>query len=204
VVLKQGVFNLVFHPHGWIKNTQVVELIDHAVAKHGKKVKFLNFREAQERIDKNLLGGEPLRDSKGRDNGVRVLDVDNDGFMDVVVGNERRRETRVWKRGPQRWEVGAGPVVMTPGAPQVRFGVLQPNGRASVLVNLFDTSHPERGVRGWHFSEGRWVDVSWPLPPNEGGPFSRAGIGDIRLRDVDGDGVCEFLCSSPGSTTILA
>ncbi len=33
VVLKQGVFNLVFHPHGWIKSEQVVALIDHAVAK---------------------------------------------------------------------------------------------------------------------------------------------------------------------------
>ena len=31
VVEKQGVFNLVFHPHGWIKPEQVVELIDHAV-----------------------------------------------------------------------------------------------------------------------------------------------------------------------------
>src|SRR5262245_26350115 len=40
-VLKQGVFNLVFHPHGWIKAEQIVEIIDHAVARHGRKVKFL-------------------------------------------------------------------------------------------------------------------------------------------------------------------
>ena len=50
VVHKQGVFNLVFHPHGWIENRQVVDLIDHAVKTHGTKVKFLNFREAQERL----------------------------------------------------------------------------------------------------------------------------------------------------------
>ena len=56
--IKQGVFNLVFHPHGWIKPEQVVELIDHAVKKHGKKVKFLNFREAHERLNKNLLGAD--------------------------------------------------------------------------------------------------------------------------------------------------
>ena len=69
-VIKKGVFCLVFHPHGWIKNEQIVELIDHAVTKHGKKVKFLTFREAQERLDKNLLGGHPLRDPKtGTDNG---------------------------------------------------------------------------------------------------------------------------------------
>src|SRR5262249_42797200 len=68
VVIKQGVFNLVFHPHGWIQNTQIVELIDHAVAKHGKKVKFLNFREALERLNKNLLGGSSLRADDGRAN----------------------------------------------------------------------------------------------------------------------------------------
>src|SRR5207248_874153 len=105
VVLKQGVFNLVFHPHGWIKSEQVVELIDHAVKKHGKKVKFLNFREAQERIDRNLLGGVPLRDRWGGDNGVYVLDIDNDGFMDVVVGNVRKQETRVWEPQARRWMV---------------------------------------------------------------------------------------------------
>ncbi|RPH44111.1 MAG: dehydrogenase, partial [Planctomycetota bacterium] len=44
VVIKKGVFNFVFHPHGWIKSEQVVELIDHVVAKHGNKVKFLTFR----------------------------------------------------------------------------------------------------------------------------------------------------------------
>jgi putative membrane-bound dehydrogenase-like protein len=61
-VIKKGVFCLVFHPHGWIKNDQIVELIDYAVKKHGKKVKFLNFREALERLNKNMLDGYPVRD----------------------------------------------------------------------------------------------------------------------------------------------
>ncbi len=39
VVKKQGVFTMVFHPHGWIKNSQIVELIDYCVQKHGTKVK---------------------------------------------------------------------------------------------------------------------------------------------------------------------
>ena len=61
-VAKKGVFCLVFHPHGWIRNDQVVELIDHAVAKHGKKVKFLTFKEAQERLSrsKEVLRREAL------------------------------------------------------------------------------------------------------------------------------------------------
>src|SRR5262249_19712039 len=95
-VLKQGVFTMVFHPHGWIKNEQLVELIDYAVAKHGKKVKFLTFREALERLNKNLLSGQPLRKTDGRDNGVRLIDLDNDGFLDVVIGNDKVRQTRLW------------------------------------------------------------------------------------------------------------
>jgi putative membrane-bound dehydrogenase-like protein len=91
VVLKQGVFDLVFHPHGWIKNTQIVDLIDHAVKKHGKKVKFLNFREAQERLDKNLLAGKPLRDRKlatMAPSGSVQVDLDEDGNLDLVVSND--------------------------------------------------------------------------------------------------------------------
>jgi hypothetical protein len=59
-VLKQGMLNLVFHPHGWIKAEQVNDLIDHAVEKHGKKVKFLTFKEALERLNKNLLNSVPI------------------------------------------------------------------------------------------------------------------------------------------------
>src|SRR5207249_2677508 len=73
-VLKQGVLDLIFHPHGWIRSEQIVELIDYAVQKHGSKVRFLTFREAQERLDKNLLLGHPLRAPNGQDNGVRLLD----------------------------------------------------------------------------------------------------------------------------------
>ena len=50
-VVKQGTFNLVFHPHNWIRSEQIIELIDHAVDRHGKKVKFLTFREALERLE---------------------------------------------------------------------------------------------------------------------------------------------------------
>lgn len=65
-VIKKGTFNLVFHPHGWIKAEQIVELIDHAVAKHGKKVKFLTFRECAERLNRHLFGGLALREETGR------------------------------------------------------------------------------------------------------------------------------------------
>ena len=60
-VIKQGVMCLVFHPHGWIKPEQIVELIDHAETKHGKKVKFLTFKEAARRLEENLMHGHPMR-----------------------------------------------------------------------------------------------------------------------------------------------
>ncbi len=105
-VLKQGVYNLVFHPHNWIKPEQVVEIINHAVAKHGRKVKFLTFREALERLNKNLLGDVPLRGSWGVPGGVRVVDINHDGFVDVLsggsalVGNIKSHKSKTWIWAP--------------------------------------------------------------------------------------------------------
>jgi putative membrane-bound dehydrogenase-like protein len=100
VVQKQGVFNLVFHPHNWIKPAQIVELIDHAVTTHGKKVKFLNFREALERLNKNLLSGRPLRAADGTDALVRLFDLDKDGTMDVTGAGIG---TRTWNPRAASW-----------------------------------------------------------------------------------------------------
>ena len=83
-VQKQGVMNLVFHPHGWIKSEQVVELIDHAVARHGKKVKFLNFKECVDRLNANVLGGRSLRDLDGSDLGLRLVDANHDGRWELT------------------------------------------------------------------------------------------------------------------------
>ncbi len=73
-VLKQGVFTLVFHPHGWIENTQVVELIDHVVEQHGKKVKFLSMREVVGRLNDQLTDGRSLRGGGGRPGRTRLED----------------------------------------------------------------------------------------------------------------------------------
>jgi putative membrane-bound dehydrogenase-like protein len=105
VVLKQGVFNLVFHPYGWIRNDQVVELIDHAVAQHGPKVKFLNFREAQQRIDRNLLVGHPLRSPTSGHGGIRLEDRNQDGFLDVLILDPKNGHalSRTWDPKSTQW-----------------------------------------------------------------------------------------------------
>ena len=101
-VLKQGVFNLVFHPHGWIRNDQIVELIDHAVAKHGKKVKFLTFKECAERLNENLLAGTSLRDSTGERTAVcaSVIDLNEDGFLDVELSPTACIESGTMQKEP--------------------------------------------------------------------------------------------------------
>jgi putative membrane-bound dehydrogenase-like protein len=202
-VIKQGVFCLVFHPHGWIKSEQVIDLIDHAVAKHGKKVKFLTFKEAQERLDKNLLGGQPLRVSTiGLDNGVRLLDVNNDGYLDVVVGNEKMRQTRLWLPRSKVWGNTEFPVQLvleglSNGTPKrfdggVFFGILRPDGYASIL--------PQQMIHlgGWHFDGSRWVDVvEWTSGLKlirRASPVTPEGTNRATyLRDLDRDGICEVI-----------
>ena len=101
-VIKQGTFNLVFHPHGWIRNDQVVELIDHAVTKHGKKVKFLNFRECLERLNKNLLRDQPIRRQDGSRNfACALIDANDDGYLDFLNNADELLERTIWIWDPK-------------------------------------------------------------------------------------------------------
>ena len=202
VVSKQGAYVLTHHAGQWIRNDQVIELIDHATGRYGNKVKFLNFREVYDRLTENLLGGQSLRAPCGGDNGVRVLDVNNDGFMDVVVGNEQVRQTRIWSPEHATWVTTDFPaaIVTVDGDGNrreggARFGVLQPNGYASVLVRNGKTA----GL--WHFDGQRWIEALTGLAGLElDGPVltSRAGRDTgVRLRDLDGDGICELIVGGP-------
>jgi putative membrane-bound dehydrogenase-like protein len=199
-VRKKGVWCLVFHPYGWMRNDQIVELIDHAVKTHGKKVKFLTFREVHERINKNLLGGQPLRNAKGQDNGVRLFDVDNDGFMDVVIGNDRVNQTRLWDTKSNTWRVADFPARIGPGT---RFGVLRGDGRASLLVRDGKTA----GL--YQFDRGRWSEIGDGLAGLNirGQPVKTAWDGKdagVRLIDVDGDGTCELVVGNAQQNALFA
>jgi hypothetical protein len=203
-VSKQGVFSLCFHPHGWISNAQVVELIDYAQARYPGQIRFLSFRDVAERLTKNLLSGQPLRTAVGGDNGVRVLDVDNDGYMDVVIGNSQTQLTRLWTPSTGQWRETSFPVRLASDASAVdsadtgvRFGVLHPDGRATVLV-----SAAQCGV--WHYNGEQWLpeepEHGVPLPPC---PTSSAGCDQgVRLVDLDLDGVCELVVANPAQQAV--
>ncbi|MBI3839830.1 MAG: c-type cytochrome [Planctomycetia bacterium] len=201
-VIKQGVFTLIFHPHNWVRNDQIIELIDHAVKQHGKKIKFLTFREAQERLNKSLLAGQSLRATDGSDNGVRILDLNNDGYLDVLIGNERVRQTRLWSPRTQKWIAGELPASLVAadeaGAGHdsgTRFGVLRSDGFASMIVRN------EQVAGGWNFDGQRWIADPSLLTGLEldGKPIFTCQQGldqGVRLRDVDADGRTELIVSN--------
>ncbi len=190
-VLRQGVFNLVFHPHGWIKNSQIVELIDHAIVTHGKKVKFLTFREALDRIHRNLLAETPLRDERGGDNGVRVLDLNHDGYMDVVVANRERAATRVWQPATQAWATSDFPAAASRApAPRIVFGVFHDDRPTCFAVR-------NGAPAAWQFD-----GTQWQPDADTARLLERAGVTEgagVCCRDLDRDGVCELLIQSTSS-----
>jgi len=208
VAIKRGVYTLCFHPHGWIRHDQLIDLIDHASEKHAGKVKFVNFYEGHQRLTENLLGGQALRAANGEDNGVRVLDLNNDGFMDAVIGNENLRQTRLWLPKTRRWTTVDFPVRLVTVEAQgqrrdagVRFGVLQKNGCASMLVR----NRAEAGL--WHFDGRRWVhDPQGLAGLDVDGPVFTSVDGrdrGVRLRDLDGDGICELIAGNQKQRGVL-
>jgi len=213
-VAKQGVFTMVFHPYTWIRNDQIVALIDHAVAKHGKKVKFLNFPEALARLEKNVLGGQSLRRGDGGDNGARMLDLNGDGFLDAVIGNPKLQQTRIWDPKKAAWATSPFPAQLVvsrddAGKTQAdktqqdagaRFAVLRETGPSIVIAN-------EAKRAAWTFDGKAWQEDR-QLVENfalAGKPIQLANRGvdqGVRFRDLDGDGVSEGIIGSEGSPAI--
>jgi hypothetical protein len=206
-VLKQGVYNLVFHPHGWIKAEQIVELIDHAVEKHGKKVKFLTFREALDRLQRNLLNGGSLRDSR---NGMAaaILDLDGDGYQDVVSTFYDSALARIWSPRDRTWRQTkfTGIQALAPPGTLNRpmFAVFDPRGVPSALCIV---PSPVGQTRGLLLENDRWIPddalARLPIPgadaPSAERSFISSGI-RIRFRDLDHDGSCEFLIADSKSS----
>jgi putative membrane-bound dehydrogenase-like protein len=225
IVIKQGVMTVVFHPHGWIKPEQMVEFIDYAVMKYGRRVKFLNFKEAQERLNKNLLREQSLRAGSGPDNALRLLDLNNDGFLDVintlaVTDGVPKRLTHLWQPVSSRWRDFDFPVaLMTEGFD--RFGVLNTNGQAFIRGSKsyrgFGVNTDDQ-ITNWEFDGEKWrAAILLDLPTNDLSAYKaprptddseRAGWGlafpqlGMRLRDLDHDGICELVVGNPNFSAV--
>ncbi len=208
-VIKRGTANLVCHPNNWIGQQLLLEVVDETIKKHGPQVRFLTFRECVDRLNEHLLAGQPLRAANGQDNGVRILDVNHDGYVDVVIGNEHLQQTRIWQPESRTWRTFGFPVPIVEVTAEgdridagVRFGVLQANGQASFVV----ANDHVRGV--WHFADGQWREEEHGLEGLEidGNPVAtvrgRADQG-VRLRDTDGNGTCELIVAHPDHRAIF-
>jgi len=188
-VAKKGVYTLVYHPHGWIESAQIVELVEHAISTYGKRVKFLSFRDANDRINKNLLLGESLRSETGADTGTRLADLDADGYMDVLRLNKPNAapQTRLWLPDENRWLDIPFPAI---GGDALQFGI--DSGDVVAITRS------ERAEGAWRFSGNKWnADASLlaGLQLNRKPILTSADGVDqgVRLRDVDGDGISELL-----------
>lgn len=202
VVQKRGLFNFVFHPHGWSSAAQFVEFIDHAEQAHPGQVKFLTYPETLERMNKNMLAGQPLRAADGGDNGVRMLDLNNDGYLDVVIGNAAMQRSRVWDNAGRRWidsEFPARLIDAQGGDNGVRFGIVRRDGAVSLVL----ASGQDRGA--WSFDGSQWKEDRDLLNGLDATAlFSRNGRDrGARFRDVDNDGVCELIISNESQNIIL-
>ena len=205
-VQKKGVFNLVFHPHGWIRNDQVIEFIDDARERYGDRVLFLNFAEALERMNEHLLRGEPLRAADGSDNGVRLVELNGDDYLDVVIGNGRTQLTRVWDPVSGRWRESGFPAQLVDSnalETGVKFGRLDESGQVSAIIRS------DRNAGAWRFDGTRWVErpeLVRELRVGSESVWTRQEGRDtgVRLRDVDGDSRAELICRIAGQNHVLA
>jgi len=201
-VLKQGTIAFTFHPYNWIHNDLIVGLVDHVVEEYGPRVRFLTFAEVEQRLNANLLAGHPLRASNGEGNGVKLIDLDNDGYMDVVIANEKERRTRIWSPEESRWIESGFPLPLvevdddgTRVETGVRFGILQSSGQASFVIR----NATRRGV--WHYQGENWVRASEDLPVDTALAGRDRGV---RLRDLDRDGICELIVGNEDQRGVFA
>ncbi len=158
-------------------------------------------------MNENLLKGQPLRDKGGDDNGIRVLDADNDGFMDVVIGTKEAKVKRVRNPSKREWAESRFPEAL---------GRHHPEGESESRWGITGTGRPLTAyVPGiWQrddvnmYGHNIWTlrDREWRKDDRGSDTFFKDHVTfdpDIftddlgfRFRAMDHDGVCELIVAN--------
>jgi putative membrane-bound dehydrogenase-like protein len=186
-VIKKGVMTMVFHPHGWIKNDQLVDLVDYADRKYGKRVKFLNFREALERLESNALGGQSLRSSLAENPTVfRFSGRESDVISTIVMYRKVRDLSpnnqvsgRIWKYAGKRgawYQIAASPESIDYESDRTLIRL----GAAKAAIDF----------------RALTADLLWPERSGNIKLPVKANRGDVIFVDLDGDGYDDIVFSN--------
>ena len=137
-----------------------------------------------------MLAGHGLRDEEGNDNGVRVLDLDLDGYMDVLIANSKARKCRIWNPVDSSWKEIPFPERMHPG---LRFGF------DDKKFKTFAFSADAKGeLKAWSFQKDFWIQEDTLTRGLERvASHSDGRDAGVRFRDIDRDGTCELIAGSP-------
>jgi len=130
-------------PDQSLPSTSVAKVIEDAISKYGNRILFLTYSECLERLNANLLDTHSLRNANdGSDSGIRIVDIDDDGFMDVLCGGDGQRFTKRWNPATSSWSYSSCPGIIIPNvggaaatAGQVaQFGIFHDHNRATGIV----------------------------------------------------------------------
>ncbi|MCC6154441.1 MAG: dehydrogenase, partial [Candidatus Hydrogenedentes bacterium] len=144
-VAKKGVYTLVFHPHGWIENTQVIELIEHAAKNYGKSVRFLSFADAYAKLCANVMNIP--QEARDHATAAKLLDLNNDGFMDVIFEGGSKTTVPVDVNGD-----GIKESIPLPGTP------MKPN-KTGIIDDPWGYL---KNARLWQAKEKSWKKIEFP------------------------------------------
>ena len=194
-VLKQGTFNLVYHPHGWIRAEQLLELIDHAVERYGSRVKFLTFKECADRLNSHLLDGHPVRDGQGQRSSTRIVDLNDDGYLDVVYrGDSGQIVRKLWNAQSAAWSLETGtdwPVGIDSPTATEWWRDIDGDGRSEHIQIENDVSRVFSSD-----GNGGWRELPFTMPPETTRIDPNGGRAELRFIDVNSDGKLDILFSN--------